>query len=810
MKKLYFFFAALLFTNTFANATTHQVNLGGPNGNTFNPSTITIFAGDTVQWSNLGGFHNVNGNTGVFPGNPASFGNSTSSSAWNYSFVFTSPGTYNYQCDPHAGLGMTGTVTVLPAPAVSTVNFTTSSQSVSEGVGTVRISLSISPTTSSADTIIVTVTPGVGLDATDGTSTPPADQVTGEIILPLAAGTDSTFIDLNINDDNLVESSETASFDITYVSSGLAIGTSTNVSITILDNDAATPSCNDLFFSEYIEGSGNNKGLELFNPTPNTIDLTNYLVIESGNGGSFVDTLNLSGTLAPYATYRLCTDQADPIMLAVADTILSFPSVAHFNGDDALILWNGTDTLDVIGEPGVDPGSSWPVGLGSTQNHTLVRKINIQGGSLDWTSGANEWDVYPQNTFGLYGWHTFNPCGISTPVLSFASAAQLVDESAGTVSFDVGIANPDPNNATSVQVFVTGGTATSGQDYVFSSPTTVTFPAGSSALQPVSITIVDDNIAEGNELISFGLSNATNGGTIIGPTFFISILDNDVPIPMYSVADVTTNNAAVEPDSNGVFCSLEGVVLGGNLRSGGLQFTLHDGTGGIGTFADTPLNNYTVTEGDLVRVYGDVGFFNGLTQLYMDSVVLLTQGNPVPTPTVVTFLDETTESELVRIDNLTLVDPAQWTGTGSGFNVEVTDGLSTYDMRIDNDVDLYSQPAPSGPFHAIGIGGQFDFDSPYDEGYQFLPRSSADIISTIGIDEQRSEFKAYPVPFTNHLVIEVEKEAEIRVWGADGRLVYEAPISGTTKLNTSSWATGVYSMELRTEYGSSLRSIIKQ
>ena len=96
---------------------------------------------------------------------------------------------------------------------------------------------------------------------------------------------------------------------------------------------------------------------------------------ESGNGGSFVDTLDISGTLAPYATYRLCTDQADPVMLAVADTVLSFPSVAHFNGDDALILWNGTDTLDIIGEPGVDPGSSWPVGSGSTQNHTLVRKI---------------------------------------------------------------------------------------------------------------------------------------------------------------------------------------------------------------------------------------------------------------------------------------------------------------------------------------------------------------------------------------------------------------------------------------------------
>ena len=32
-------------------------------------------------------------------------------SGWTYSHVFTIPGTYNYQCDPHAGMGMIGSAT---------------------------------------------------------------------------------------------------------------------------------------------------------------------------------------------------------------------------------------------------------------------------------------------------------------------------------------------------------------------------------------------------------------------------------------------------------------------------------------------------------------------------------------------------------------------------------------------------------------------------------------------------------------------------------------------------------------------------
>ena len=77
----------------------------------FNPAEITIQAGDEVIWTNSEGSHNVNGSQSLFPSNPESFGNEVGT-GWVYSHAFTMPGTYDYQCDPHASLGMTGRVIV--------------------------------------------------------------------------------------------------------------------------------------------------------------------------------------------------------------------------------------------------------------------------------------------------------------------------------------------------------------------------------------------------------------------------------------------------------------------------------------------------------------------------------------------------------------------------------------------------------------------------------------------------------------------------------------------------------------------------
>jgi|GEM_PF-863853 len=488
--------------------------------------------------------------------------------------------------------------------------------------------------------------------------------------------------------------------------------------------------CTELFFSEYIEGSSNNKGIEIYNPTSSAIDLSDYEVLQYSNGGTTPNnTLVPQGMIAAGGTFVITNSNADPAMLAVSDTN---SSVTFYNGDDAIALVNTVtgDTIDIIGEIGIDPGSSWTVGTGSTQDYTLVRNINVQSGNTDWSVASTEWDVYPVNTFTFLGSHTMNPCGASnTPIVNFQGAVIDVLESVGTTTVDVTIANPDMNNATTVDIAVDASSTASSADYSIS-PTTVTFPAGSSAAQTVTVTIVNDVDIENDETIVLQLQNASTGA-IVGANdqYTITILDDDTPIPTYTIGQIDGVDANGVADSSGVYCKLEGIIVGTNLRPSGIQITLWDGTGGIQIFSFNGLSNISNwNEGDQYRVIGTVSQFNGLLQFEPDSAEAISGSYTLPTPAVVTSLDESTESHLVRLNGVTLVDPNDWTNSGSGFNVDVTDGTNTYTVRIDADVDVYGQPAPVGQFDIIGVGGQFDSSSPYDEGYQLFPRYQLDII----------------------------------------------------------------------------------
>lgn len=148
---------------------------------------------------------------------------------------------------------------------------------------------------------------------------------------------------------------------------------------------------------------------------------------------------------------------------------------------------------------------------------------------------------------------------------------------------------------------------------------------------------------------------------------------------------------------------------------------------GIGIFSSAKNYGYAVKEGDLIAVRGKIDQFNGLLQMALDTVILLGGINQLIEPDVVNTLNETTESQLVRIMNLTLKDPTQWKGTGESVNITVTDGIREFVMRIDNDCDLSTKQAPGYNFNLTGIGGQFDSSSPYLEGYQIFPRYSQDI-----------------------------------------------------------------------------------
>jgi DNA/RNA endonuclease YhcR with UshA esterase domain len=183
---------------------------------------------------------------------------------------------------------------------------------------------------------------------------------------------------------------------------------------------------------------------------------------------------------------------------------------------------------------------------------------------------------------------------------------------------------------------------------------------------------------------------------------------------------------------------ITGTVLGGNLAaSPDLVFTVHDGNVGFGVYAkskDTfkPVNDYITRKGDVVEVYGFVTQFNGLARIDADYIVVQSTNSALPQPRIVTGLNEGTESQLVRVNDVYISDCNGWLTSDtsiSGFAVIAkTETDNVYSLYIDKYVDLFHAPCPRGNFDVVGIGTQFDTTRPYTSGYRLAPRSAEDIL----------------------------------------------------------------------------------
>jgi hypothetical protein len=196
--------------------------------------------------------------------------------------------------------------------------------------------------------------------------------------------------------------------------------------------------CSDIFISEYIEGSGNNKGIEFFNPTSEAIDLSVYTLQRWSNGeAGMTDETQLFGTLPSMTTWVLVNGQTedvelgggsispacDAVMQGLADQLDNpYPAPTYMNGNDALVLVkNGTSVVDIFGKPGEDPGTAWTndaengfvdIGDGAawlTSNHTLQRKFDIGAGVTIPPIAFDtflEYDTLPNNTWSGLGNHS--------------------------------------------------------------------------------------------------------------------------------------------------------------------------------------------------------------------------------------------------------------------------------------------------------------------------------------------------------------------------------------------------------------------
>ena len=171
----------------------------------------------------------------------------------------------------------------------------------------------------------------------------------------------------------------------------------------------------DLFFSEYIEGSSNNKALEIYNGTGANVNLDGYVVELYSNGNASAQSVeNLSGTLGSGDVYVLYHTSAVQGLKALGDKV---SGTTNFNGDDTVLLKKNGEIIDSFGQIGFQPSTSWTVNGVSTINQTLVRKSSITTGDKDASNAFDpsvEWDSHPIDTFTFLGSHVMEG-GEGTP-----------------------------------------------------------------------------------------------------------------------------------------------------------------------------------------------------------------------------------------------------------------------------------------------------------------------------------------------------------------------------------------------------------
>ncbi|TSE08509.1 endonuclease [Aquimarina algiphila] len=350
-----------------------------------------------------------------------------------------------------------------------------------------------------------------------------------------------------------------------------------------------------LFFSEYIEGSSNNKALEIANYTGALVNLSGYTIKRQTNGsGSWSGGLNLSGSIANNDVFVIANSSASNTIKNVAD-LTSGASEMTFNGNDPVGLFKNNVLIDIIGN--FNGGSS-----NFAKDVTLRRKADISSPSSTYKS--IEWDSFPQNTTDDLGKHTFNGGGNSVdteaPSVPTNLSGSNITENSVNLSWT---AATDNINVEGYSIFQDGTllTTTGSTTYIVSGLTTGTSytftvqaydAAGNNSVSSNTITVTTQDIivsyceSKGNtinyEFIDYvgigGIANTTqaNGGygDFTSQVGNLNYGDNTIVLSVGFVSASYTEHWAVWIDfnKNGSFEASEQVVTGSTSNPGNLSY----------------------------------------------------------------------------------------------------------------------------------------------------------------------------------------------------------------------------------------------
>ena len=179
-----------------------------------------------------------------------------------------------------------------------------------------------------------------------------------------------------------------------------------------------------------------------------------------------------------------------------------------------------------------------------------------------------------------------------------------------------------------------------------------------------------------------------------------------------------TDIATARQQGIGATVTVSGVVTNGTEL--GIIRYFQDNTGGIAAYG-TQLAG--LTRGDSLTISGTLFDYNGLLEIQPVTVFTVhSSGNTVPAPTLInaTQVDETNESELVRLNGITFQAGGQVIAGNTSYTA--SDAFGTFSIYIRNGSAMIGQLLPVGAIDLVGISSQ------YLTNYQVIPRDYNDFI----------------------------------------------------------------------------------
>ncbi len=307
----------------------------------------------------------------------------------------------------------------------------------------------------------------------------------------------------------------------------------------------------------------------------------------------------------------------------------------------------------------------------NTLDFTNPVKTNASAGALDGNSAANRAAV--SATIGSLSianggnfcirWNDLNASGADdglavddfsltiagspTPVISINDVAALEGDSGSTTfTFGIGLSQPAGPGGVSFDIATANGTATAGSDYVAGSAT-LTIPAGSSSTT-FAVSVIGDTTPEADETFFVNLTNVS-GATVSDGQGQGTIQNDDVAI--VQIHDIQGNG--LTSPINGAVVTTEGIVTALKFNNG---FFLQTPDANVDADPNTSQGIFVFTSsappasaavGNRIRVTGTVAEFVpssnlnqlSITQLTGPTIVVLSTGNPLPTPVTLSSAD---------------------------------------------------------------------------------------------------------------------------------------------------------------------------